>query len=149
MKPWIKAHVNKKDIAPKVRPEVYGKSFLKWWTSLQPNWRKMVDGTLGNDTPDDEKWGGLMKGGTSGIYTVVIALSWWIKALGTFTCGGDASVTIRDVTWVLEQVCDTWVSDVGSSGLKRGHDDSSEETPKKKRCIFMSFFLYFGIKIIL
>jgi hypothetical protein len=99
------------------------------------------------DTPDDERWGGLMKGGTAGIYTVVIALSWWIKALGTVPDGGDASVAVRDVTWVLDQFCEFLVSEGGGSGLKRGHDDLSEGTPKKRRCVFLSFILYFVIKI--
>jgi hypothetical protein len=109
---------------------------MKWWTSLQPTWRKTVDGKLAKDMPDDEKWGGLMKGGTAGIYTVVIALSWWIKALGSIAHGGDASVAVRDVTWVLDQVCKTLVSERGSSGLKCGNDDLSEEIPKKKRWVF-------------
>jgi hypothetical protein len=118
---------------------------------LQPTWRRVVDGTLTKDTPDDEKWGGLMKGGTAGIYTVVIALSWWIKALGTVVDGGDASVAIRDVTWVLDQVCGTLLSEQGSPGLKRGHesDDLSEGTRNKKRWVILPFIFYFGILIAL
>ena len=52
---------------------------MKWWTAIQPSWRQsMVDGILTKDIPDDdsEKWGGLMKGGTAGIYMVIVALSW-------------------------------------------------------------------------
>jgi len=135
-------HIDKKNVAPKVQPDKYGKSFMKWWTSLQPTWRKMVDGTLTKDVPVDEKWGALMKGGTTGIYTVVIGLSWWIKALDTVEDGGDASVAVRDVTWVLDQVGGTLLSERGSQGpgLKRGHDsdDLSEETPNKKRYYCLS-----------
>ena len=124
---------------------------MKWWTAIQPSWRRStVDGTLTKDIPDDvlEKWGGLMKGGTAGIYTVVVALSWWIKALGTIADGGDASLALRDVAWVLGQVCGTLLTEQGSSGLKRGHDDLSERTRSKKRYVSISFSLCFGILII-
>jgi hypothetical protein len=144
MKAWIKAHVNKKDVAPKVRSEEYGKSFMQWWTALQPSWRRsMANGTLTKDAPDDEKWGGLMKGGTAGIYTVVVALSWWVKALGTVVEGGDASAAVRDVTWVLNQVCGTLLSEghggSSSPGLKRSLNDLSEGSRTKKRWV-RSFF---------
>jgi hypothetical protein len=151
MKPWIRTRADKKDVAPNVQPVEFGKSFTKWWTAIQPSWRRsMVDGTLSKDTPDDEKWGGLMKGGTAGIYTVVVALSWWIKALGTIADGGDASVALRDVTWVLDQVCGTLLTKQGSSGLKRGcgHDDLSEGTQRKKRCVSISFSRCFRFLII-
>ena len=102
---------------------------------MQPTWRRVVDGSLAKDKPDDEKWEGLMKGGTAGIYTVVVALSWWIKALDNVADGGDALVAVRDVTWVLDQVCETLLSEQGSksSGLKRGCDDLSEGTQNRKR----------------
>jgi hypothetical protein len=140
MKPWIKSRIDKKHVAPDVQPEEYGKSFMKWWTVLQPSWRRMVGGTLTKDMPDDEKWGVLMKGGTAGVYTVVVALSWWIKSLGMAANGGEASVVVRDVTWVLDQVCGKLVSERGSPelkrgspGVKRGCDDLIEETRNKKR----------------
>jgi hypothetical protein len=138
MKPWIKSRIDKKDVAPRVQPVEYGKSFMKWWTALQPSWRRsMVGGTLtlAKDIPDDEKWGGLMKGGTAGIYTVVVALSWWIKAIGTIADGGDASVAVRDVTWVLDQVYGVLLAERGAPGLKRGRDDLSEGTRNKKRWV--------------
>lgn len=137
MKAWIKARVDKKDVAPDVQPEEYGKSFMKWWTELQPSWRKMDNGRLTKDTPDGEKWRGLMKGGTAGIYTVVVALSWWIKALGTVAEGGEAFLAVRDVVWVLEQASGTLRSElgsrVGSEGLKRVRDELPEGTRNKKR----------------
>ena len=64
--------------------------------------------------PENEKWEGLKKGGTAGIYTVVVALSWWIKAVGNVADGGDAFVAVRDITWVLDQVCESLISERGS-----------------------------------
>lgn len=80
-----------------------------------------------------------MKGGTAGVYTVVVALSWWVKALGNSADGGDVSAVIGDITWVLDQVSGALLSEQGSSsqggsaGLKRAHDDLDEGTQKKKR----------------
>jgi hypothetical protein len=147
MKAWIKAHISKKDVAPVVQPEEYGKSFKKWWTVLQPSWRQsVVDGKLTKEAPDDEKWEGLMKGGTAGIYIVVVALSWWIKALGTITDGGDASEAVQDVTWVLDKVCGSLLSNErGSPGLKRDYDDLSEGpegTRNKKRWVYSLLFRF-------
>lgn len=100
----------------------------------------MVDGTLKKDALNDKKWEGLMKGGTAGLYTVVVALSLWIKALqgGIIADGGDASVAVGDVAWVLDQVYRTLLSQQGSSGLKRGCDDSNEGTRKTKRWVSLS-----------
>jgi hypothetical protein len=80
-----------------------------------------------------------MKGGTTGIYTVVVALSWWVKAVGKSAGGEDVSMAVRDVTWVLDQVSGTMLSErgspsqEGSQGLKCAHDDLNEGTRKKKR----------------
>ena len=139
MKAWIKVHADKKDVALEVQPEEYRKSFHKWWTALQPSWQKKVDGRLTKNTPDDEKWGGLMKGGTSGIYKVVIALSWWIKSLGTVPEGGDALLAVRDVAWVLDQASGTLQSEQGSlggsSGLKCARDESTEKTQRDRKSV--------------
>ena len=114
VKAWIRARIDKKDITPKVRAGDYGKSFTKWWTALQPTWQRRADGTLAKKAPENEKWEGLKKGGTAGIYTVVVALSWWIRAVGNVADGGDAFGAVRDITWVLNQVCESLISERGS-----------------------------------
>ena len=35
------------------------------------------------NVPQDESWQTLKKGGTAGIYVIVIGLSWWVKAQHT------------------------------------------------------------------
>ena len=55
---------------------LYGKRFMDWWRLMQPSWRTDGDGVSPiRKTPCDETWQVLRKGGTSGIYVVVMGLS--------------------------------------------------------------------------
>ena len=63
---WIKS--KKKTDVPSIDPERYGTEFMAWWKGMQPEWRRNMDmdsGTLERDTPADEDWSGLKKGGTA------------------------------------------------------------------------------------
>ena len=75
---------------------------------LQPEWRKdSIEGSLifCHDVPIGETWQGMRKGGTAGIYIIVMALSWWIKAQkaehdveawSTITSMGDPAVESKN-----------------------------------------------------
>jgi len=69
---------------PFINPSAYGVCFTEWWGGMQPAWRlfQSADGPLNlvRDPPKDKSWTGLRKGGTAGIYVVVMGLLWWIKA---------------------------------------------------------------------
>jgi hypothetical protein len=111
---------------------------MKWWTALQPSWRqKLVDGALATNIPADEKWEGLSKGGTAGIYTVIVALSWWIKVVPA-TADGDAWVAVRDVAWVMGRICATLGSANKSRGLKREGDNLSDGRRRSKRSVSLT-----------
>ena len=56
-----------------------------------------------HDIPMGETWQGMRKGGTAGIYVVVMALSWWIKAQEAER-DIEAWATIDDFLWVIEQL---------------------------------------------
>ena len=100
---WIKS--KKKDTVPLIEPAEYGRRFTDWWTLLQPPWRKDEDLSLVHfyDIPSDETWQVLRKGGTAGIYVVVVGLSWWIKAQQP-ECDDDAWYTVNDLSWVIQQM---------------------------------------------
>lgn len=99
---WIKS--KKKDVVPLVKPGLYGEQFMKWWRMLQPSWRNGLEGDLlVRKTLEGENWQVLRKGGTSGKYVVVMALSWWIKAQhGAHNVNAWAAVS--DLLWVIEQM---------------------------------------------
>jgi len=68
---------------------------------MQPSWRKNVN--IGHETPRGESWDTLRKGGTAGIYVVVMGLSWWIKAQGVER-DAEAWLAVDDVSWVIEEM---------------------------------------------
>ena len=116
-------------MVPSVAPTQFGSRFSEWWMSMQPGWRK--DGgrsittlVLFRDTPLGETWQGLKKGGTAGIYVIVLALSWWIKAQLT-ECNPMVWSAVEDVSWVVQQMKNNMVSHVPSK--KRARDDDGEE----------------------
>ncbi|KIJ91185.1 hypothetical protein K443DRAFT_135548 [Laccaria amethystina LaAM-08-1] len=130
---WMRS--KKKDVVPPVKPAQFGKQFLEWWTVIQPDWRKDdIEGSLMffRDVPIGETWQGMRKGGTAGIYIVVMALSWWIKAQK-----GKRDVvawsTIDDLLWVIQQLNQNTVSYI-TVPKKRAHDekDGSEDEGQRK-----------------
>lgn len=82
----------------------YGSSFMAWWIAIQPAWRIADDGSFNYDAPMDEDWSVLNKGGRAGLYTVVVALSWWIRALTPEITQFRAWGAVRDVQWVIDQI---------------------------------------------
>ena len=61
-------------------PDDYDPQFRSWWSALQPSWRILPSGQYSREVPADETWANLRKSGSSGIYTVIMALSWWARA---------------------------------------------------------------------
>jgi hypothetical protein len=72
--------------------------------NLQPTWRRNDSEaafSLSRDNLVDETWQGLRKGGTSGIYVAIMAISWWVKNVGH-----DVNVwaVVDDLQWVIQQM---------------------------------------------
>ena len=98
---------------------------------MQPSWR--VEGELLiHEVPEDETWQTLRKGGTSGIYIVIVGLSWWVKAqlAGRDT---DAWTLVDDLSWVLQQMKKSFAVLIPQ---KRAHDGDvdDKQTLRRKRC---------------
>ena len=78
---WIRG--KKKEVVPSLKSGKYRKRFIAWWKCSQLSWHKDSSEAhfrLFHDVPTSETWKGLRKGGTSGIYIVIMGLSWWVKA---------------------------------------------------------------------
>jgi hypothetical protein len=116
---WIRS--KKKDAIPSLKLGPYGKAFNEWWTMMQPSWRKSR-ASLIRVVPQGEDWRALRKGGTSGIYVVLVGLSWWIKTQQTRRDPG-AWTLVDDLSWVIQQM------NMGSeqpSAQKRARDSDAE-----------------------
>ena len=97
---WIRS--KKKEVIPSLKLIPYGKALNEWWTMMQPSWRK-GRASLIRVVPPGEDWRALRKGGTSGIYVVLVGLSWWIKTQQTRRDLG-AWTLVDDLTWVIQQM---------------------------------------------
>ena len=77
---------------------------MAWWIAIQPKWRIADDGSFNYNIPVDEDWRVLHKGGKTGLYIVVVALSWWVRALTPEIPSFRAWTAVRDVRWVIDQI---------------------------------------------
>ncbi|KAJ3493262.1 hypothetical protein NMY22_g20234 [Coprinellus aureogranulatus] len=98
VKGWIGS--KKKELIPDIAIPDYRERWKGWWQMLQPDWQRDDSGsTRGRVVPDTGDWGALRKGGTSGLYTVVVSLAWWV---GRVSDPNNALWdVVGDVEWVL------------------------------------------------
>lgn len=129
----------KKDSIPSINAGRYGPLMMEWWKGLQPTWRTQDNGILSRNTPTEEKWMSLQKGGSAGIYTVVIGLSWWIKAQD-MKCDADTWIMVDDLKWVIQQMYETHSS--YPTGAKRAFKGREENQRATKRYILLPLYCY-------
>lgn len=138
---WIKS--KKKDSPHQVDPDTYGSSFMTWWIAIQPEWRLADDSTFKYMAPVDEDWRVLHKGGSAGLYTVVVALSWWVMALTPEVPSFRAWTAVRDVQWVIEEI----YKKIQPQGKKRGREDGGQATQKGKRYVSYYDTIFISLKL--
>ncbi|EDR03935.1 uncharacterized protein LACBIDRAFT_306626 [Laccaria bicolor S238N-H82] len=70
------------------------------------------------------------------LYTVVVALSWWVGALPAEPLSLCPWLAVHDVRWVIDQVYKKALS--SSQGTKRGRDngtvDATQSAKAKRHC---------------
>ena len=123
---WIKS--KKKNSPPEIDVDEFASSFMAWWIALQPGWRLADDGSFKYEAPKNEDWHVLHKGGSAGLYIVVVALSWWVRALTPESPSFHAWTAIHDIQWVIDQI----TKRITSGGKKRPLEDSVESGKAKK-----------------
>ena len=106
---------------------------MAWWIALQLEWRIKDDGSFNYKAPKDEDLSVLHKGGTAGLYTVVVALSWWVRVLSLeISASFCAWEAVRDVQWVIEQISMKFAPAIKK---QRGEDLGASGNSKKKRYV--------------
>ena len=100
---------------------------------MQPSWRTN-EGSVALDckTPRGETWQGLRKGGTAGIYVVVMSLSWWIKAQKV-QHNNTVWMAIDDLLWVIQQMTLDLPKPVSSKRARNGEADNNDKAQLRKR----------------
>jgi hypothetical protein len=106
---------------------------------MQPSWRLAADSSFIYTMPADEEWCLLHKGGSAGLYTVIVALSWWIRVLPQADSSIRAWTAVHDVCWVINQISKKIMP--ASQGNKRGCKDATQSR-KSKRFVSVSCTLF-------
>jgi hypothetical protein len=122
---------------PKIKnPSEFGVTWMAWWVTMQPPWRKGESLVKTLPADGDWDWEPILRGGSNGLSMVVAALSWWVSAMGSNNQHGlDLMAAIEDVSWVLSELV-TLLSAAGMEiGKKRSVEEASKEEPKSKRCV--------------
>lgn len=99
---------------------------------MQPSWRGN-GASLICVVPEDEEWKTLRKGGTSGMYVVLVGLSWWIETQRNQRDPG-AWALVDDLCWVIEQMkmdMDSVVPRAQKRAREGDAEDENEPEPKK------------------
>ena len=123
---WIKS---KKKTSPlEIDIDEFASSFMAWWIALQPGWRLANYGAFNYKAPNNEDWQVLHKGCSTGLYIVIVALSWWVRALTPDSPSFHAWTAVHDVQWVINQI----MKKPTSAGKKRQLEDSAGSGKAKK-----------------
>ena len=59
---------------------------------------------MGRAVKADESWEAVRKGGSTGLFLVIVSLFWWKSRASTATAGKEFASAVEDVSWVLNQV---------------------------------------------
>lgn len=113
----------------------YSSTWWSWWKALQPAWRAL---SLSQDlrATGDFDWRQTDKGSRNGIFSVIVALGWWLLGVKNGSGAVDGCVTaMTDVAWVLDQMITSKVLQtvaLGPLGKRlRGNDNVGRVKAKK------------------
>jgi len=116
---------------------------MAWWIAIQPKWRLADDGSFIYSMLAGEDWHSLHKGSSSGLYIIVITLSWWVKTLTLDDSHIHIWTAVHDITWVIDQVYKKVKPML--SRKKRGQEES-EQSSNAKRFITIKLSIHCNIR---
>jgi hypothetical protein len=125
---WIKCG-RKYDAQPSMDDYLkFSETWKAWWFELQPSSRKVGNRyeELTKTVEPGEEWVELRKGSANGFFSIVLALSWWVKA-ETRDDRHELNNAVGDVLWVLERMI------AAMPKVRKSVDDSTEEAQSRKR----------------
>ncbi|KIL53788.1 hypothetical protein M378DRAFT_93542 [Amanita muscaria Koide BX008] len=129
---WIKRKRLISHLPPVEKPSEFGATWKLWWVKMPPAWREGE--LLVKTLPTDVDWEPILRGGSNGLSIVVMALSWWVHAMGSTNQHDlELSAAINDVTWVLSKLVVMLLPASVEAGKKHSRDVIPEEEPKSKR----------------
>ena len=107
---------------------------MLWWVKMQPTWHEGE--SLNKILPTDANQEPILCGGSNGLSMVVMALSWWIQAIGSIQQQDEKlSTAIHDVTWVLSKLVSMLSSASMDTKKKHSWKETTQEEPVSKRYV--------------
>ncbi|TFK80100.1 hypothetical protein K466DRAFT_504480, partial [Polyporus arcularius HHB13444] len=107
---WIRRG-RKYEKPPKVNSiPTFVNAFRKWWMRLQPSTRRAPESAWPMPRvapPSLDAWSDVRRGGSNGLFMVVMCLAWWTTALGGDADTADIKEAVGDVVWACEQMAPT------------------------------------------
>ena len=102
-----------------------------WWVKMQPAWRGGE--SLVKTLPAEEDWEPITHGGANGLFMVILALSWWVSAIGPDSHHPlELSVAINDAMWVLSEIIKVLSAKV-EIGKKHALEETNQQEGKLKK----------------
>ena len=92
----------------------YRDSWVRWWTSCQPAWRKGKGWPLPRDHDDATNWVKIGACGQSGLFIVIVSTAWWAYSIKSEEEWVKFDEAVDDVKWVIEQVTGS-LTELGAS----------------------------------
>lgn len=86
-----------------------------------------------------EEWKGLRQGGPNGFFVVILAFSWWVKAMDGKVDDMGLHDALDDLTWVVKCMADVPATPDQSIGGKRAQEDLNEPDTSIKKRYALSF----------
>jgi hypothetical protein len=121
---WWNGRGKKLSVVPIIKVTEFAVEWKQWWDVLQPSWR------VGrSEPPANADWKVLQRGGSNGIFIVLMCLSWWGNAVTSPEHREVFDAAVEDVVWVLQHVC---MSIPASVGIKRAADNSDTNSANKR-----------------
>jgi hypothetical protein len=121
------------------KPSEFGAMWMLWWVKMQPTWRGGE--SLVKTLPTEANWEPILRGGSNGLSMVVMALSWWVHAMGL---NGQQDlellVAINDVKWALSELVVMLSTASTNTRKKHSREETMQEELVSKRCVRFSLY---------
>ena len=82
----------------------YGTEWVKWWTAAQPRGRDTQQWPFPKTVNDDGGWRKFPANGKDGIFTAVMALSWWAHTIRSPSEIPFFEEATADLHWVIQEL---------------------------------------------
>lgn len=82
----------------------YGTEWVKWWTAAQPQERDTQQWPFPKNVNGDGGWHRFPANGKDGIFTAVMALSWWARAIKSPSEIPFFEEATTDLHWVIQEL---------------------------------------------